>query len=421
MELLALGISHRTADIETRERVALTSERLTEGLMHLRALPGLLEIAILSTCNRTELYCILEHREFNGLVRRFCGFHKIPPDELEPALYLHWNDQAVQHLMRVASGLDSMVPGEPQIFGQTKEAFSIARKQGVLGPELQRLAERSYAAAKRVRTHTAIGETPASVAYLAVKLAQRIFSDLRLSRALLIGAGETGRLVGRHLESAGLNQFVIANRTLEKSEKLAEALKGQAIALADLPRYLSKADIVVSCTGSQLPILSKGMVAQALRERRQVPVLLIDLAVPRDIEPEVASLRNAYLYSIDDLQQMVARNLSQRAEAAHEAERIILQSVDEFSRQQRALSASDTLVAIRSQFEQTKQEEIKKALAALKRGGDPEQLVMRLANQLTNKLLHTPIMQLKKAGGDGDLEFVNQIRRLFDLQSDDSH
>lgn len=419
MELLALGVNHQTAALEMRERVAFTSESLPRALADLRGQTGLREVAILSTCNRTELYCALDRRNSADLVRRLCAFHDLPPGLLEPALYHHWNREAVRHLMRVASGLDSMILGEPQIFGQVKNAFNIAREQGTLGAELRQLADCSYAVAKQVRTDTAIGEQSTSVAYIAVRLAERIFADLGESRALLIGAGETIRLVGRHLRSAGLDQFTIANRSAENAGKLARELNGQAASLNDLHRQLRKADIVISSTGSQLPILGKGAIERALQERRQVPMLLVDLAVPRDIEPEVASLENAYLYSIDDLQQLVAGNLSQRAEAAREAERIIARQLDDFTRSRKALAVTDTLVAVRNRFEQTKTAELEKALAALKRGEAAEEVLERLARQLTNKLLHTPTLQLKQAGGDGDLQFIEQVRRLFQLPPDD--
>lgn len=420
MELLALGLNHRTADIEMRESAAFTPGRLPHALEHVHRKAGLQELAILSTCNRTELYCALGERDANAVIGQLCAFQHLSPALLEPSLYFHWNEQAVRHMMRVASGLDSMVLGEPQIFGQIKAAFSLARDAGTLGPELQLAADRSYAVAKQVRTDTAIGENPTSIAYLAVRVAQRIFARLGECSALLIGAGENTALVGRHLASAGTGQITVANRTLRRAEKLAAELGGEAAPLGDLQKHLARADIVISSTSSLLPILGKGAVERALRERRQAPVLLVDLAMPRDIEPEVATLKNAYLYSIDDLQQLAAGNRSQRVAAAREAERMIDQGVARFSRERRALTATDTLVSVRRQFEQMKREELEKTLAALKGGAEPEELLTRLANQLTSKLLHGPTARLKKAGAEGDSALISQARRLFDLKPGDS-
>lgn len=415
MDLLTLGINHNTADIEVREKVAFTPQRLAEALPQAHRTAALREVAILSTCNRTELYCAVRDRDPEPVLRWLCDFHRLPPSLIAPALYTHWDEQAVRHVMRVASGLDSMVLGEPQILGQVKAAFALARAQGTLGPQLHRMAETTYSVAKRVRTDTSIGDNPVSVAYAAVSLAKQIFSHMPSCHALLIGAGETIELVARHLKSADINQLTIANRTVERARRLADNLGGEAISLADLARHLPAADIVIGSTGSQLPILGKGAVESALRERRQKPMFLVDLAVPRDIEPEVANLANAYLYSIDDLQQIVAENVAQRTAAAREAEHMVATSADAFARDSRAMAAKETVVALRNQFGTLRDHELERALQSLTHGEDAEQVLRKFAHQLTNKLLHAPTLAAKRAGADDDHATVDALHRLFDL------
>ena len=305
MALLALGINHKTASVSVREKVAFAPEQMADALAQACELAHLKEVAILSTCNRTELYCSTELEGTRALLEWLGGYHKLDPDELQTCSYAHWGQDAAQHMMRVASGLDSLVLGEPQILGQLKSCYAVSQSAGVVGAELDRLFQQTFAVAKKVRTDTAIGENPVSVAYASVSLAQHIFSDLSQSKALLIGAGETIELVARHLSEAGVKQMTVANRTLVRAEALAEEFNARAILLGDIPEALEDADIVIASTASQLPILGKGAVESALKKRKHRPIFMVDIAVPRDIEHEVAELDDVYLYTVDDLKEVI--------------------------------------------------------------------------------------------------------------------
>ncbi len=306
MAFLALGINHKTASVDVRERVAFTPEQLVEALQQLCRLTDSREAAILSTCNRSELYIEQDHLSADIVLRWLADYHHLSLDELRACAYVHEDDAAVRHMMRVASGLDSLVLGEPQILGQMKSAYAVAREAGTIGPLLGRLFQATFNAAKQVRTDTAIGENPVSVAFAAVSLAKQIFSDLQRSQALLIGAGETITLVARHLHELGVKRIVVANRTLERASILAEQFGAHAVLLSDIPAELVRSDIVISSTASQLPILGKGAVESALKLRKHKPIFMVDIAVPRDIEPEVGELDDVYLYSVDDLHEVVA-------------------------------------------------------------------------------------------------------------------
>ncbi|MFV0278796.1 MAG: glutamyl-tRNA reductase, partial [Parahaliea sp.] len=306
MNLLALGINHQSAAVEVRERVAFAPEQVGEALVALCEQPGVEDALILSTCNRTEIYVQageagVDEALAEKLVNWMAGYHHLSVGELRQAAYCHFGFDALEHVVRVASGLDSMILGEPQIFGQLKSAFAVAVDEGVVGAEFNRLFQRVFALAKRVRTDTAIGENPVSVAYAAVDLAGHIFADLSACSALLVGAGETVELVTRHLIEAGIRRITIANRTLGRARDLAQRFGAEAVLLADIPDQLARADIVISSTASQLPILGKGAVERAIKARKHRPMLMVDIAVPRDIEPEVGDLRDVYLYSVDDL------------------------------------------------------------------------------------------------------------------------
>jgi glutamyl-tRNA reductase len=319
-------------------------------------------------------------------------------------------------MIQVASGLDSMVLGEPQIFGQLKSAFAVAEEAGTVGAEMLRLFPRVFAIAKRVRTDTAIGENPVSVAYAAVDLAGHIFADLGKTRALLIGAGETIDLVARHLSEAGVAQIVVANRTLGRARELADRFQAEAVLLADIPEQLVNADIVISSTGSQLPILGKGAVESALKQRKRRPILMIDLAVPRDIEAQVGDLRDAYLYSVDDLREIVEENLRNRRDEARKADVIIADGVREYQRELRSRDAVDTVKAFRTHAEQLRDAEVDKALKALERGQSAETVLNNLARALTNKLIHSPTIELRRASAEGRPEVLEVARELLGIR-----
>lgn len=426
MATFLLGINHNTASVDVREKVAFAPEKMHDALQQACAEVGLDEMVIVSTCNRTELYfepgegraaadskdAVQDH------VRRWlAGYHSLQESQLEDCVYVYQDVDAVRHAMKVASGLDSMVLGEPQILGQLKSAYAVAREAGTVGNNLGRLFEDTFAVAKQVRTDTAIGENPVSVAFAAVTLAEHIFSDLSHVNALMIGAGRTIELVVQHLRRAGVANVAVANRTLERALELKEKYGVTEVLFADLPDELVKADIVVSSTASQVPILGKGAVETALKARKHKPIFMVDLAVPRDIEPEVAELEDIYLYSVDDLAQVIDANMQSRQHAAREAEKIIDQGVDSFEEKQRTLGIISTLRNFREKAEQIRDLELEKALKQLDKGEAPEKVLANLARLLTNKLIHAPSVQMKKASADGRSELIQLAEELFELEA----
>lgn len=421
MPLLALGINHKTAPVEIREKLSFAQEFLPEALRDLTSHSKITEAAILSTCNRTELLFYADNDgDCDAVVEWLQHYHKVKPEEIHPYLYVHLEQLAVRHMLRVASGLDSLILGEPQILGQLKVAYQTAVKAGTVGTLLGRLFQHTFTVAKQIRTDTAIGSSPVSVAFAAVSLAKQIFSGLQNHTALLIGAGDTIELTARHLHESGIKRMIIANRTLEKAHALAENFGAYAIALADIPTHLAEADIVISSTGSQLPILGKGAVERAIKIRRHQPMLMVDIAVPRDIEPEVAELRDVYLYTVDDLQEIIQEGLKSRQEAAKQAEEIIDTQVAKFMGWLRSLNAVDTIRNYREQAERTRDQELEKARRMLAQGRNADEVLQFLARGLTNKLTHAPSVQLRQASFDGRVEVIDVARELlFDPKDKD--
>lgn len=401
MGLLALGINHKTASVDLREKVAFLPEALGKALQAARESAGMAEVAILSTCNRTEFYGVLPEGQSAAVLSWLSQHHQIPLNEVSACVYQYTGEEAVRHMMRVASGLDSMVLGEPQILGQMKTAYLQAVEAGTLGPELERLFQSTFSAAKQVRTDTTIGANAVSVGFAAVLLARQIFSDLRESEALLIGAGEMIDLVGKHLYEQGVSRITVANRTLANGIELAQQFGGRAIALEDIPEALVHADIVISSTAAPLPILGKGMVERALKKRRHRPIFMVDIAVPRDIEPEVAELSDVYLYTVDDLQSVIEENVRSRQVAAVAAEEIVSERAQQFMTQRRELGAVEMVALYRQQVEALRQREFEQALARIQRGANPEEVLERLSRNLTGKLMHAPSIGLKKAAAMG--------------------
>ena len=416
MSIVTLGFNHVTAPVELRERVAFPPQQLPDALRELRADLDVPEVAILSTCNRTEVYCWTPSGDHGRVLDWMGEYHRLERVRLERASYLYRDQAAVRHSMRVAAGLDSMVLGEPQILGQLKDAWEIARDAGTVGPELERLSQHTLMTAKRVRTDTEIGRHPISVAYAAVTLAQQIFADLRASTALLVGAGETIELVAEHLRQAGIQRMIIANRTYARARELAQRMDAEAVLLSDLPGVLPQGDIVITSTAADLPVLGKGTVEAALRTRRRRPMFMVDIAVPRDIEAQVAELDDVFLYTVDDLGQIVEENRRNRQVAATEAETLIEHGVEAWLRDVRAREASSTLKTFRAQAEQTAAEELEKHLKRLENGEDPEAVMARLARSLTNKLIHTPTRELREAAADGRHDMLAHGRRLLGIQ-----
>ncbi|WP_334079076.1 glutamyl-tRNA reductase [Microbulbifer sp. M83] len=413
MPILALGINHDSAPIEVRERVAFAPEMMPAALEEARAALDCPELAILSTCNRTEIYADTDPDRLLGWLAEY---HGVALDQLLGCTYRHTGEEAVRHMMRVACGLDSLVLGEPQILGQIKSAYAVAQESGSVGSLLHSVFQQVFAVAKRVRTETAIGENPVSVAYAAVSLASRIFTDLTRQTALLIGAGETIELVARHLREQGIDRLIVANRTLSRAEQLAQELGAEPILLADIPEYLPRADIVISSTASQLPILGKGAVETALKQRRHRPVFMVDIAVPRDIEPQVEQLDDVYLYTVDDLRGVIDEGRRSREAAARAAYEIVEQAATEFMRQYRSLGAVDTIRTYRQQAQEIGDAELEKVLQLLDKGGDPRRLMQQLARSLTNKLIHAPTVNLKRAAG-GDPQRLRIAREIIGLEA----
>ncbi len=414
MSLLAIGLNHQTAPIALREKVAFAPEALPNALASLRAIEGVHEAALLSTCNRTELYARIEPQSEGAVVRWLAEHHELGLADLDAYLYQHTDADAVRHLFRVATGLDSLVLGEPQILGQVKQAWQTARSAHALKTPLDRLFQHCFAVAKRVRTDTRIGAHPVSVAYAAVRLAQQVFARLDQATVLLIGAGETIELAARHLVDANAQRILVANRTLEHAQQLAHRFGGVALPLDDLDKHLAEADIVISATASREPVLTRAMVERAIRMRRHAPMFLLDLAVPRDIEANVAALEDVYLYTIDDLEQAIVENRRSRQQAAGEAETLIDLQVEQFMAWWRGSTQQDTLKALRSRGEADRDALLARAKEQLAAGRDPHDVLEQLAHGLTNKLLHAPTAGLRRAAHEGDAQLLNAAARLFD-------
>ena len=415
MGYITLGINHTTAPVNLREQVAFVQEQITAALKNARHYLKFEEIAILSTCNRMEIYCPDNVNQGEVLAWLAC-YHDVDVQMIEEHCYVYSGADAVRHLMRVASGLDSMILGEPQILGQLKTAYFQAQEAGTVGASLNRLFQRVFSIAKQVRTQTSIGKLPISVAYAATQLARQIFTDLADNTALLIGAGETIQLVGRHLKQQRVGRMIVANRTLQRASLLADELNAQTVLLSDLPSAIKKADIIIASTASQTPVLGKGAVEKALKARKHKPILMVDIAVPRDIEPEVGELSDVFLYTVDDLRDVVEDNLQQRQDAAGQAEALIDYSLTEFMAQLRALNATSLLRKYREKNEHLCQQELQSAIQALAKGAAPEQVLRRMAYSLTNKMIHTPSIQLKKAAAADQHEQLEWAKELLGLE-----
>ncbi len=413
MHLLTLGLSHASAPVNIRERAAVTAERLHDALRNIVTRGAVSEAAILSTCNRTEIYCRQDEWDPRGVVEWLCQYHDLQAADIEPFLYEYPDQHAVRHAFRVAAGLDSMVLGEPQILGQMKEAFSTAHQLGTTGKILNRLFQQTFAVAKRIRTNTEIGAAAVSVAYAAVCLASRIFSRLEDQTVLLVGAGETAELTARHLRDNGVQRMIVANRTLSRARLLADAFGAEPISLAELPAHLHLADIVVTSTASTLPLLGKGAVEDALRKRKRRPMFMVDLAVPRDIEAQVSELADVYLYTVDDLELVTEENMASRRAAAVQAEKIIDVHTGQFMRWLSSLDALPTLRALRDHVDELTVNELQRARRRLERGEDPHEVLTYFARAIARKFTHAPSNALNTTGADDDL--MEAVRRLFNL------
>ena len=424
--LVVVGVNHDSASVELREQIAFAPEKVHDSLNALISETQFTEAVILSTCNRTELYGVLP-ADSDGIAAAdqishwLAQHHGLNVNHLLPSVYRNHGVAAASHLVRVAAGLNSMVLGEPQIFGQMKSAFAVAQEVGAVGYHLNLIFPEAFRIAKKVRTDTAIGENPVSVAYAAVDLARQIFRDMEQSTALLLGAGETVELVARHLRDAGLGKLIIANRTLERAELLASQFDAEAILLADVTERLSDADIVISSTGSQLPILGKGAVEDAIKARKWRPMLMIDLAVPRDIEPQVTEVSDIYLYTVDDMREVIEENLRLRASEASKADEIVASGMEMLQEGLLERQSADVVKTYRDTALAIQQVELDKAFKMLEKGGDPAEVLSRLARGLTNKLIHAPtagLRQLAKEGGTDDVSKMAAVLGLADADDE---
>ncbi len=419
MSLIALGVNHKTAPVDTRERLAFAPGQLTEAVQQLVGVDPVAEAAILSTCNRTEIYSRVDGAGFQPVLEWLGGYHGVDPRELARHLYVHEDEDAVRHILRVASGLDSLVLGEPQILGQIKDAYNTARSAQTLGRRLNQVFQQAFTTAKRVRTDTAIGASPVSVAFAAVSLAKQIFGELDSHKALLIGAGETIELAARHLAGSGIQQMIVANRTAERAHDLATQFDGYAIALEEIPSHLHEADIVISSTAAPLPILGKGAVEKAIRRRKRRPMFMVDIAVPRDIEPQVARLDDVYLYTVDDLEEVIEENLRSRKEAANKAEEIIDNQVVHYREWLRSQDAVRLIREYRERAHRTGEELTERARRMIANGQPADEVLEWLAHTLTNKLLHQPTTQMRLAGRQGRESLIQHACELLDLGNED--
>lgn len=413
MPLITYGINHKSAPIALREQLAFDPAQTTLALQNLIQRPNVNEAVLLSTCNRTEIYTASNDA---GTVKTWLqDQRRCDSNDIDHHAYSFQGIHAVKHIMRVTSGLDSMIVGEPQIVGQIKQAYQLACDVGCVGNTLKHLFRSVFETSKTIRSQTAISASPVSLAYSVVQLAKTIFNDLKKCRVLLIGAGETIELIATHLDGQGVQQLIVANRTIEKAEQISKQIHAHSIRIGDVPTYLRDIDIIITATASQLPILGKGTIETALKLKKHRPILMVDLAVPRDIEPEVDQLEDVYLYNIDDLHSITQQNLKHRADAAKQAEAMIDMQAEHYMRQLRILDASELISQYRDQLSQLSEQELQKARALLKGGKSPEDIMRQFARNLTNKILHKPTVKLREAAYNEQLDMLLLAKNLFDL------
>ncbi len=417
MGLFVCGVNHKSASVEMREQLAIGHEHVAVALKNLIDQEHIHEGVILSTCNRTEMYCIADDEMalLHWLQSRHCN--TLSAQEFYSVVYSYKDEAALEHMMRVASGLDSMVVGEPQILGQIKDAYVQADDCATISTQLKRIMQAVFATAKKVRTETAVGMKPVSVAFTAVNLVKSMFTDLAAVKALFIGAGDTIELATKYLVEQGLHNIYTANRTLAHAQSLVAEIDGVAVGLEEVPRLLSDVDIVISATSSYRAIIEHDMVVSA-RESAQNPLYIIDLGVPRDVEASVAELANVHLYNIDDLEKIIQESYAEREEAAQQANLIIQDATVQYRHLVRECEFIDTIRAYREQVEQLRDDEINKALHALHTGTAAEEVLNQLAHALTKKLMHHPSIQLRQARNHGQTEFLHVAKQLFNIANE---
>ena len=423
MNIIVVGLSHKTAPVDIREKVAFAPTAMQEPLHQVVALSSVAEAVIVSTCNRVEIYatsrdvesCIVQLKRF------MADFHELSSDELDDHLYDYQGEEAIRHVFRVASSLDSMVLGEPQILGQIKTAYGYATEFKTAGLILNRFLHKAFSVAKRVRTETEIASNAVSVSFAAVELARKIFGQLDDKTVMLIGAGEMCELAARHFINNGVSSVMVTNRTFERAEKLASEFNGRPVPFDDFTEYLHQSDIVLTSTGAPNFILGHQKMEEVIKKRKNRPMFLIDIAVPRDIEPKVNDIANIYLYDVDDLQEVVQANLKERQKEAKKAEGIIDQEIGQFHRWLGNLDVVPTIVALRKKFEEIRQSEVEKTLSRFNGLGKKEQKsIEAMTSAIINKILHQPIAMLKQSEDESEGDaYVDAVRALFDLTPPD--
>lgn len=422
MPFIVVGINHRTAPVELREKVVFAEPELSAALNELKQLSVVRESLIVSTCNRTELYCYTDAESNdtghgNDIANWLAHWHEVNPSDIHACVYQHNDATAIRHAFAVASGMDSMMLGEAQILGQLKDAYRTAQQTHSAGPYLHRLFQAAFSAAKRVRTETRIGANAVSVASAAVSMARTVFEKLEERTALLVGAGETIALAARHLHANGVRRMIVCNRTLERAQALADEFNGYAISLDRLDAHLPEADIVISSTASPVPLISHDAVKQALKARRHKPMFMVDIAVPRDIDPDVSKLSDVYLFTIDHLQSVVSENMAARQQAAVSAEQLLNEEVQLFEQHLRTLDAVPTIRQLRDDAENFKAQTIDQAQRMLNNGRPANEVLTFLADTLTHRLIHAPSQRLRQAGEQGETDLIRAAQELFALSN----
>lgn len=420
MNILVIGLNHKTAEVEVRERLAFNENKLEEGLLKLRQVPGVREAVILSTCNRVEIYTEVEDAEktADAIMTFLSEFHGIGKPSMERSLYTYMDTAAVRHVFRVASSLDSMVVGEPQILGQIKDAFDFALRKKTTGMLLNRLMKKAISVAKRVRTETKISENAVSISFAAVELARKIFTDLSDMSFMLLGAGEMAELAAKHIMSCGIREIIVVNRTYDRGCELAGEFNGRAARFEDLLKEVAHTDIIICSTGAPAYVLKKDELQRVMKERRQKPIFIIDISVPRNIDPEINSLDNVYLYDVDDLQGVVAANIQERNKEAEKAEKIIEEEIEAFQRWASSLDAIPAIVALRERAEAIKKDELERLINRFPHLEEKEQKAIEyMASAIVNKLIHTPTVALKEDSEDKDM-LIAAIKKLYGLNGE---
>lgn len=422
MKILIVGLNHKTANVEIRERLAFNGPKLEEGILQLIKIDGIKEIALMSTCNRVELYTCVNniHAASEGIKNFLANFHSMPRKDFENALYLYTESDAVRHIFRVASSLDSMVVGEPQILGQLKDTFDFALTKKTTGILLNKLMKKAISVAKRVRTETRIAENAVSISFAAVELAKKIFTDLAGKSFMLLGAGEMAELAARHLVNNGVTDVKVANRTYERGCELAKEFNGKPVRFEEFLQELVHTDIIICSTGAPTYVLHKEQMQKIMKERKNRPVFLIDISVPRNIDPELNKIDNVYLYDVDDLQGVVDTNIFERKKEADKAEKIIDEEVERFMRWMSSLDSVPAIIALRQKAEEIKSQEIEKFKNKFP-DLDEEKIkaVQYMAGAIVNKLIHPPTAALKEDAEDRD-ELIAMIKKLYGINGDEN-